>query len=194
MRVAIVLAAGASRRMGGPKLELDLGGRTVIERSVQSYLDARVDRVRVVVSPDTVPPRIEGVDAVVNPTRDRGLSSSLRVGLRDLPDDADIILVALADKPLVKPETINELITAFEDADAKVVYPVYDGKRGHPVLFDRSLVDELAAMEGDRGARAVIDAHRDKARAVEVDDVGVCLDIDTPEDYAAALEQIRKAT
>lgn len=192
MRVAIVLGAGASRRMGRPKLELDLGGQTMMERSVRSYLDASVDRVRLVVSPDTAPPVIEGVDIIVNPDRDRGLSSSLKVGLLDLPDRALVIAVGLADKPLLKSETIDTLIATFEGGDAKVVYPVDHGEQGHPVLFDRSLATELAAMQGDRGARAVIDAHRDRARAVEVDDPGVCLDIDTPEDYAAALERFRK--
>ena len=194
MRVAIVLAAGASRRMGRSKLELDLGGKTVMERSVHSYLAANVDYVRLVVSPETAPPRTAGIDVVVNPDRDRGLSSSLKVGLAALPDDARVILVALADKPLVKPETIIELIAAFERGGTKVVYPVYRGEQGHPVLFDRSLVDELTAMEGDRGARAVIDTHADEARAVDVDDPGVCLDIDTPEDYQAAREQAGKGS
>ena len=190
MRVAIVLAAGASRRMGRPKLELDLGGKTLVERSVQNLLDASVDRVRLVVPPGA--PRglapTKSLEVIRNPNRDRGLSSSLRVGLRGLPTATRVVLVALADKPLVKPETISKLLDVFEEGGAKVVYPVYRGEQGHPVLWDAALVDELSVVEGDRGAKSMLDVHRLEALAVPVDDFGVCFDIDTPEDYAAALE------
>ena len=193
MRVAIVLAAGASRRMGRPKLELELGGKTLVERSVQNLLDASVDRVRLVVPPGSAlaaAARLptKSLDVIRNPKCDEGLSSSLRVGLRALPNATRIVLVALADKPLVKPETIRKLLDVFEKGDAKVVYPVYRGEQGHPVLWDATLVDELSRVEGDRGAKAMLDAHRLEALAVAVDDAGVCFDIDTPEDYALALE------
>ena len=193
MRVAIVLAAGASRRMGRPKLELELGGKTLVERSVQNLLDASVDRVRLVVPPGSAlaaAARLptKSLDVIRNPKCDEGLSSSLRVGLRALPNATRIVLVALADKPLVKPETIRKLLDVFEKGDAKVVYPVYRGEQGHPVLWDATLVDELPRVEGDRGAKAMLDAHRLEALAVAVDDAGVCFDIDTPEDYALALE------
>jgi len=193
MRVAIVLAAGASHRMGRPKLELDLGGKTLVERSVQNLLDASVDRVRLVVPPGsalapTAPIPTKSLEVIRNPNRDEGLSSSLRVGLRGLPTATRVVLVALADKPLVKPETIRKLVDVFEEGGAKVVYPVYRGEQGHPVLWDVALVDELSGVEGDRGAKSMLDAHRLEALAVPVDDAGVCFDIDTPEDYAAALE------
>ena len=114
------------------------------------------------------------------------------VGLRALPTATRVVLVALADKPLVKPETIRKLLNVFEavleEGGAKVVYPVYRGEQGHPVLWDVALVDELSVVEGDRGAKSMLDAHRLEALAVAVDDFGVCFDIDTPEDYAAALE------
>jgi molybdenum cofactor cytidylyltransferase len=130
------------------------------------------------------------VDVVVNPDPDRGLASSLKAGLRELPANTDVVLVALADKPLVKPETIDQLLAVFDEGGAEIVYPVYRGEQGHPVLFASSLVNELTTVAGDRGAKAVVDAHRDRARPVEVDDPGVCFDIDTPEDYAAALERL----
>jgi CTP:molybdopterin cytidylyltransferase MocA len=188
MRVAIVLAAGASRRMRRPKLELELGGKTLIERSVQNLLDASVDRVRLVVPPGSALASMKDLDVIRNPNRDEGLSSSLRAGLRGLPKKTRVVLVALADKPLVKPETIKKLLDVFEEGGAKVVYPVYRGEQGHPVLWDAALVDELSRVEGDRGAKSMLEAHRSEALAVPVDDVGVCFDIDTPEDYAAALE------
>ena len=222
MRVAIVLAAGASRRMGRPKLELELGGMTLVERSVQNLLDAPVDRVRLVVPPGSAPtltaptltaptltaptltaPTLtaltltalaptKSLEVIRNPNRDEGLSSSLRVGLVGLPTATRVVLIALADKPLVKPETIRKLLDVFEavveEGGAKVVYPVYRGEQGHPVLWDAALVDELSAVEGDRGAKSMLDAYRLEALAVPVDDAGVCFDIDTPEDYALALK------
>ena len=197
MRIAIVLAAGASRRMGRPKLELELGGMTLVERSVQNLLDASVDRVRLVVPPGSaLGPRAlaatKSLEVIRNPNRDEGISSSLRVGLRGLPNATRVVLVALADKPLVKPETICKLLDVFEavveEGDAKVVYPVYRGQQGHPVLWDAALVDELSGVEGDRGAKSLLDAHRFEALAVPLDDAGVCFDIDTPEDYALALK------
>lgn len=190
MRVAIVLAAGASRRMGRPKLELDLGGTTVLERSVHNLSRASIDRVRVVVAPDATFAASEAVELVVNSDRDSGLASSLKAGLRDLPAGTKVVLVALADKPFVLPETIRKLLDVFDGGDAKVVYPVYRGEQGHPVLWDSTLVDELLEVDGDRGAKAVLDAHRVEAVAVDVEDPGVCVDIDTPDDYRAALERL----
>jgi len=191
MRVAVLLAAGASRRMGRPKLELELAGRTLIERSVQNLLDASVDRVRLViphVRPAPALASMKDLDVIRNPESAGDLASSLRAGLRGLPETTRVLLVALADKPLVKPETIKKLLDVFEEGDAKVVYPVYRGEQGHPVLWDAALVDELSRLEGDRGAKSMLEAHRGEALAVPVDDVGVCFDIDTPEDYQAALE------
>ena len=159
MRVAIVLAAGASRRMGRPKLELDLGGKTLVERSVQKLV-GRVRRSRAVGrfrpagcwrSADLAPTK--SLEVIRNPNcDDRGLSSSLRAGLRALPKATRIVLVALADKPLVKPETIRKLLAVFEavfeNGGAKVVYPVYRGEQGHPVVWDVTLVDELSRCRG----------------------------------------------
>lgn len=190
MRVAIVLAAGASRRMGRPKLDLELGGKTLVERSVRNLLDASVQCVRLVVPPDVTLAPMKGLDVIRNSNRDEGLSSSLRAGLEGLPKSTRVLLVALADKPLVKPETIKKLLEAFEEGDAKVVYPVYRGEQGHPVLWDGVLVGELSRVEGDRGAKSMLEAHRNEALAVPVDDIGVCFDIDTPEDYAAARDML----
>lgn len=176
--------------MGRPKLELELGGQTLVERSVDNLLQAGVDRVRLVVAPGATIAPSERLDVITNPVRDVGLSSSLKLGLNGVADEARVVLVALADKPLVKPETIATLIRVFEKGDARVVYPVYRDEQGHPVLFDPALVDELCEVEGDRGARTVIDAHAREALAVAVDDAGVCFDIDTPEDYEAARDLV----
>lgn len=182
--------------MGRDKLALELGGKTVVERSLGNLLDADVDLVRLVVAPeferDLVSRGTEGrVVLVTNPERDAGLSSSMRVGARELPDGTEVVLVALADEPLVEASTIRKLIDVFEAVEARVVYPTFEGVQGHPVLWDPTLAAELAAVEGDRGAKSLLERYRDEARAVPVNDPGVCFDIDTPEDYARARELLR---
>lgn len=200
MRVAILLAAGASRRMGRAKLELELGGTTLVARSLTSLLEAGVDLVRLVVAPSFEPSLAsaladdERVAMVVNSDRTGGLSSSMRAGLRGLPGDCEMILIALADKPLVKVSTIRELISTFESHDAKVLYPRFRGEQGHPVLFDVSLLSELSALQADRGAKSVLERHHHDALAVDVDDAGVCFDIDTPEDLESARELFERGS
>lgn len=159
MRVAILLAAGASRRMGRSKLTLELGGMTLVERSLRAFLASGADLVRIVVAPGFAAEFAgreldEGVvEIIVNSERDGGLSTSMRAGLRGLPEACSVVLVGLADKPLIRESTIRALIDAFEGGDARVVYPVFRGEQGHPVLFDVALVDELSRVEADRGAR-----------------------------------------
>jgi molybdenum cofactor cytidylyltransferase len=198
LRVAVVLAAGNSRRMGRAKLMLELGGVSLIERSVRTLLEAGIELVRLVIPPELdtrfAASEIESgrVELVVNTDRDGGLSSSLRTGVRALPDDTESILVALADKPFVKVSTVRQLLGVFTEVhEARVVFPSFRGEQGHPVVFDVSLADELLAVLEDRGAKDLI--HRDPARvvSVDVDDRGVCFDIDTPEDYAEAQEIFR---
>jgi len=197
VRVAILLAAGRSRRMGRDKLTLGLDGETVLERSLQNLLDAGVDLVRLVVSPGFEPDDVRGVSdrrvtTVTNPEPEIGLSSSLRTGARNLPEGTNVVLITLADAPLVEASTIRQLVDAFEGLDARIVFPTFRGKQGHPVLWDVSLVPELASIEGDRGAKSVVERHRHEAHAVPLDDPGVCFDIDTPEDYARARELLQK--
>lgn len=183
--------------MGRDKLSLELEGETLLEQSLENLLDAGVDSVRLVVPPGFEPEDVRGaldrrVTPVTNPEPETGLSSSLRTGARNLPEDTDVVLIALADAPLVEPSTIRQLIDAFEALEARIVFPTFREKQGHPVLWDVSLVPELASIEGDRGAKSLVERYRDEAHAVPVDDPGVCFDIDTPEDYARARELLRK--
>ncbi|MFQ5790691.1 MAG: NTP transferase domain-containing protein, partial [Acidobacteriota bacterium] len=192
MTAAILLAAGASRRMGRPKLELRLGGLTVLQRSLECLLASRVDPVVMVVSPGgeklSAFRSQSGVRVVVNPRAYEGMASSIRAGVAALPDQAEAVLIALADKPLVQPATVRAVVSRFEQTGAPVVYPTYRKGQGHPVLIARALFGELLGLSGDSGAKGVIRKHAAAAVAVEVDDPGVLLDIDTAEDYAKLLQ------
>ena len=93
-------------------------------------------------------------------------------------------MIALADMPRIASDTILRIIAAVEEG-AKVVAPVYGGERGHPVGFGAPLRDELLALDGDQGARAVLDQHRDAVRLIECDDPGVLYDVDRKRDLLA---------
>jgi molybdenum cofactor cytidylyltransferase len=196
MIAAIVLAAGASSRMGRPKAALPLGDRgdTVLARGVASLLAAGVPRVAVVAGA-----HLEAVQRallVSEPAvrivehagwRD-GQLSSLVCGL-DAVDDSSLeaVLVTLVDVPLVSPETTRRLVRAWRESGAPIVRPARGEEHGHPVLFDRRVFGELRAADPRHGAKAVIHAHASELVNLEVTDEGAFLDLDTPADYERAL-------
>ena len=178
--------------MGRAKLELELGGRTVFEHSLSTLLDSQVTRIVVVKSPSGVPDLTpsDRVDLVTNPHSEEGMASSIRAGLAAVSEETRAVLIALADKPLLRAETVNTLINRFHEAGADIFYPTYRGAQGHPVLMTRELFAELEQLEGDSGARSVLRKFAARAQAVETEDEGILLDIDTPEDYAMCMKRL----
>jgi molybdenum cofactor cytidylyltransferase len=183
---AIVLAAGLSRRMGRPKLLLELGGRPVIRHVVERVIAAGIRHVLVVTGPDNdaLARGLAGLDVrfAVNPTPESGQGSSVGVGVRALPPGTDAVLIALGDQPGVPAEVIPALIEALKQPGTTIAAPKYADGLGNPVLFAAAVFPEMLALGGDRGARAVIE--RDPSRLAIVDiDFPMPRDIDTPEDY-----------
>ena len=189
MIAALLLAAGASRRFGGglQKLVQDLKGRPVVRWSAESLIGAPVDEVIVVVGSSDGPVRdaLAGLNVryVHNAAADLGMASSIAVGASALTVGTDAVLVALGDEPLVGCDPVRRVVERYRQGGASVVAPIFRGVRGHPVLFDRTVFAELAALSGDRGARGVAD--RDPARLALVElDIPKPVDVDTPEDLA----------
>jgi molybdenum cofactor cytidylyltransferase len=186
---AIVLAAGASTRMGRQKLTLPMAdGRPLVRVAVEQVLAAGVDDTVVVLGGDAEAVALAlaplPVRTVVNPRYAEGQSTSLRAGLDALRPGTDAALVALGDQPLPDPDVIRRLVAAFRVSGRPIAAPVYRDGRGNPVLFAAALFGELRAVTGDRGGREVI--ARDPARVAEVAvDTPMPADIDTPEDYEA---------
>lgn len=178
--------------MGRPKLDLQLQGKSLSRRVGETLLAQDLDRIRVVVAKGTACdlPSDERLELVENAEASEGIASSIRRGLEGLPSDVGLLLIALADLPLVRPATVAELIRVFDENDA-IVYPRYRGRQGHPVLWPRAFLDELASLEGDQGAKGILVRHGERVLAVDVDDPGVCLDIDTPDDYAKAVAEMK---
>jgi CTP:molybdopterin cytidylyltransferase MocA len=184
---AIVLAAGASSRMGRPKalLPLDEGDRFV-ERIHRTLLDAGLDPIVVVVRPELEAPvraLLPTTVVAVNRNPERGQLSSLLVGLESLGWPA-AALVTLVDLPLVRVETVNALIAAWARSGAPLVRPLTRGRRGHPLVVGGPVIAALAGADPHTGAKPVVHAFAAQALDVAVDDPGTLDDIDTPEDYA----------
>jgi len=184
--VAIVLAAGLSRRMGQAKLLLPVEGRPVVRLTVEAVLTGGVDRVVVVTGGEHQPlaEALAGlpVALAINPHPEAGQASSIRVGIGALPAGTEAVLIALGDQPFLAGEIIPALLAARERTGKAIVAPRYRDGRGNPVLFSPELFGELLEISGDQGARSVIE--RDAGRVALVDfDLPMPQDLDTPEDY-----------
>lgn len=176
----MLLAAGRSSRMGENKLLVDIDGRPMVARVLETLRELDLVQ-RVVVlghEAERVRAAIGDADSVVNDDYARGMSTSLRCGAAAIAADTDAVLVALGDMPFVRAADVQRLIDAF---DGGIVVPVHAGRRGNPVLFARRFLDEFAALTGDVGARAIVERHRDLVTEVEVADQGIHRDVDTPD-------------
>jgi molybdenum cofactor cytidylyltransferase len=189
---ALVLAAGRSSRMGQNKLVVDVLGMPMIGRVVDALLGSEVERVVVVTGheQERVQAALAGRDVsfVHNPEHAAGMSTSLRAGVRALGPGVDAVLVCLGDMPWIAPAHVNALIDAFQPVEGReICVPMYQGKRGNPVLFGARFFEEMGQLAGDVGARALLDAHAEVVFQVPVDHSGVLVDVDT----LAALERLR---
>jgi molybdenum cofactor cytidylyltransferase len=185
----ILLAAGYSKRFGSNKLLQALpagspqAGTPIALAAARHFLDALPDSVAV------VRPRAQklakilrdaGCNTVMCKNAGEGMGTSLAAGVRATPD-ANGWIVALADMPFVRPETIRTVAKALQDG-ASIAAPSFQGKRGHPVGFARRFYEELSSLRGDDGARLFLKQHPDWVTLFEVDDPGVLRDIDKPSD------------
>ena len=189
MIAGVILSAGESSRMGRPKALLPIDGQTFIERIVGALTAAGLTRIVVVLgfNADELRPKIAHlpVEIVVNPDYKLGQLSSLQAAIRLLERDQDCegMLVHLVDHPYIDPALVRLMLQRFAAAPTLIVVPRHQGKRGHPVLFARPLFAELLAAPMDQGAKAVVNAHAGETLEIDTDEVGITLDIDTPELY-----------
>ena len=182
MIAGLLLAAGRSARFGGDKLLAPLHGRPVLFWSAAA-IATEVDALHVVVPPDSSRlAALEGIPfvAVEHAGRDAGMASSIRAGIAALPAEAEAVVIALADQPLVSPEVIRRLCIRWRDGGVSAVAPRYRDGRGHPVLFGRSTFDALSALTGDSGARTMLRSMGDELALVPVD-AATPVDVDTPD-------------
>jgi molybdenum cofactor cytidylyltransferase len=184
---AIVLAAGASTRYGQPKQLLPVGGQTMLQHVVCVVLASPVDQTIVVLGHRAgeigATLKDTPADIVTNEEWEAGLSTSVQAGLRVIRPDVQAALFVLADQPAITPEIIAALLGRYRETGAHIVVPTYQGKRGNPALFDRSLFAELFKVQDDQGGRHLVEMYGDRTERVEVGSEAVLIDVDTKEDY-----------
>ena len=184
---AILLAAGESKRMGRPKQLMPFGESTILEQAIDNLLNSAVSETIVVLGhrAEDLNKTIAAkpVKIAINPNYQQGMSTSIIAGLNMIDSKAQAVMIALGDQPFVDSQTINTLMEAFTAHNKGIAIPVYQGKRGHPVIFAIRYKDELLRLKGDIGGREIIDRHPDDVLEVAVNCEGVCIDIDIMNDY-----------
>lgn len=195
----IILAAGSSRRFGEDKRLSKLeSGRTILEESIFNanqvlnnmlivlrFGDVQLaDKLSETLSRTFKHGEFECYCA---PDSAKGMAHSLANAIHHVRDWKAVV-VLLGDMPFIKPETIRTLVSAYNENQSKkpIIVPLKNDRQGHPVIFDHAYFSEIEELEGDMGARPIIDAHKDRVIEVTVKDSGVFMDIDLPEDLATA--------
>jgi molybdenum cofactor cytidylyltransferase len=188
----IILAAGEGSRMGRTKQLLPFRGKSILECVIDSALASALHRVVVVLGhrADLLIPLLEGkgVEVVVNPDYRQGQSSSLKSGLHALTEETEAALFLLGDQPLITPTLIDSILVAYQASGNPIVMPVFQGRRGNPVLFSRETFSRIEALGADCGARPLFQEYAARLLTVPVDDPAIHFDIDTEEDYQRLLQ------
>ena len=195
LRVAgVILAAGASRRMGKNKMLLELDGESLIRRAAKRALAAGLSPLVVVLGHEADRLRVELRDLplafAVNPDYTGPTSGSLHQGLNALGSDVDAVVVMLGDMVRVTAETLALLVAAARGTEAPLVVSRYGEVTAPPLLFRRALFGELLAWTGEGCGKAVVQAHKHEAMYVDRPEA-LLVDVDTPEDFAAAIAASR---
>ena len=184
---AVILAAGYASRLGTPKPLLPLGRSTAVEEAITRFHKAGIEQVKVVVGfqADRITPLLDhlGVDWVLNEQYDRGMFSSVLTGVQSLESRVEAFFLLPVDIPLVKPTTIRMLSAAYGNGHSWVIYPCFQGERGHPPLIATACLPKDLSFDHPGGLRAFLLQYEHMARDIEVVDQAILMDCDTPADY-----------
>lgn len=191
----IILAAGASRRMGSPKQLLKIDNQTLIERTIAItqalehqrtvvVLGANAERITPFISPHS------SLDYIFNENWEKGMGITLKAGLKfllDIEKDLSAIIVMVCDQPYLSTKKLQELIDRFHETNAAIVATTYNNIKGVPALFSKALFDKLIALDKDEGARKIIKGYKGKIELIDFPK-GI-YDLDTPNAYQAYLDR-----
>lgn len=190
MLAAVILSGGASRRMGSPKALIEYQGRSFLEHLLSLTRHPAIGVRRVVLGPHAEEISsgiaLSPEEVVLNHDWENGQLSSIHAALRSLPDAVhgrtiDGMLLCPVDHPLVSAALISSLIETFFETKAPVVVPLYEGKRGHPVIFSAAVFQELLDAPLATGARAVVWAHKNEVQEVATTEAGCILNLNDPD-------------
>jgi molybdenum cofactor cytidylyltransferase len=191
---AIILAAGESRRMGFPKMLLEFNGVPMIECVIRNVKSSEVNDIIVVLgaNSDQVKPITDrtGVACCYNEIYIEGMLSSVQCGLRSINPDYDAALFFQGDQPFISSDVINKVIDAYYKSGKGIVMPVYNKRRGHPLLVDRKYFREIEKLDPEKGLKSLSKIFSDYVEEVSVSEAGILRDFDTFEDYRNEINQI----
>ena len=186
---AIILAAGSSSRMGEPKALLKIGKETFIERIYKTLLLNSFLEIIIVLGKDYdkiinfLGKKLK-VKYVRNIEYQKGQLSSVHVGIRNISESSEGILISLVDMPLIQKETVRKLIETWRTNRDKIIIPEFEGRGGHPVIFPKKFFNELLSAPMEEGARFVVYNNSSEVIRVPVHDYGVRKDFDYPEELS----------
>lgn len=193
----IVMAAGASRRMGRPKQTLPFGSSTMLRHAVEAALSSRASTVVVVIGfeAEAMGRELAGlpIQIAVNPDWDAGMGTSIRTGVQTIRQHPgiDSLILTVADSPGLTPETYNRIMAAHVASGLPIVASQYSGTLGVPALFAQQFFEALLALTPDQGCKAIMLGNAAKAMRLPCPEAAA--DIDTPEDYQELSSGLKNA-
>ena len=197
MICAVILAAGESKRMGKQnKLFLPIDGETLLVKLVKSICDTNISKILVVIGHEAEKIKLElndlPVSFVYNPNFRKGMTTSIKSGVNEVSQNCDGLLICLADMPFINTSDINKLIHAYIQNRIKgkrlIVVPVFQGKRGNPVLFSKEFRNDILVYKKESGCKGVIMKNSKSVMEIEMDNDNMLIDVDTLEDYQRLTE------
>tara|TARA_Y100000590_G_scaffold431173_1_gene545650 strand:+ start:802 stop:1383 length:582 start_codon:yes stop_codon:yes gene_type:complete len=184
---SILLAAGLSKRMGGEnKLTKKIQGIPLIKHSVKNILASSINELIIVLGYqkeiiEKLIDKHEKVKFIFNKDFESGMASSIKVGINHLSDNSEAFFICLADMPMVSSNIYDFLIKSKNQKD--ILVPTYKGQQGNPILFNKSMKEKIMSIDGDAGAKKILELNKDKILNLEINDQGVAKGFNTQIDF-----------
>lgn len=191
MITAIIMASGFSERMGSDKLFLKVNSQTLIERTIKIVKGSKIDNIIIVYRDKRIKDiaKNQGIISIYNNNAKKGQSESIKLGIKSADERTKGFIFFVGDQPFLSIGVINKIITEFKKRREEIIIPLYNGKRGNPVIFPALLKKELLLINGDIGGREVIKNNLDIVNYIKIHDKYLGIDIDTIEDYKKIIDR-----